>query len=109
MRFFYWGLGSQLPLHPTEAAYQEPMGRASNRLIASDLSCGCVVALKQKNVSGGEFIFALIGHSKMNAWRICVRLEARPPETVYGERLYVPVGHIWKFDLERSKKHLILE
>ena len=23
--------------------------------------------------------------------------------------LNVPVGHIWKFDLERSKKHLILE
>ena len=23
--------------------------------------------------------------------------------------VYVPVGHIWKFDLERSKKHLILE
>ena len=22
---------------------------------------------------------------------------------------FVPVGHIWKFDLERSKKHLILE
>ena len=23
--------------------------------------------------------------------------------------LDVPVGHIWKFDLEKSRKHLILE
>ena len=26
-----------------------------------------------------------------------------------GDTETVPVGHIWKFDLERSKKHLILE
>ena len=39
-RLFYWGLGSQLSIHPTRTSYQQPIGRASNRVVASDLSCG---------------------------------------------------------------------
>ena len=33
----------------------------------------------------------------------------REARTKREQNCDVPVGHIWKFDLERSKKHLILE
>ena len=40
------------------------------------------------------------------------RLRNQPRQnykTFFPQSKIVPVGHIWKFDLERSKKHLILE
>ena len=43
----YKKLRSLPPLHPRRAAYQQPMERASNRLVASDWSCRGVVVLKQ--------------------------------------------------------------
>ena len=45
--YSYKELRSLLPLHPTRAAYLQPMERASNLLVASDRSCRGVVVLKQ--------------------------------------------------------------
>ena len=52
----------------------------------------------------GTVSWATLGFSGTH-WQKTARDEDIDLES--GE--YVPVGHIWKFDLERSKKHLILE
>ena len=44
-------------MHPTAAANKQPMGRASNRLVASDMFCGDVVASNTKNVIEANLCF----------------------------------------------------
>ena len=43
----YWGLGRLLPLRSTKIYYQQPMKRASNRLVAFGRPCRGIVALNQ--------------------------------------------------------------